>query len=101
MTKLAVLVALAAFATGCSKKSNYDKACQHLVDLAKQELDAEVEKLDKQGMGKLGKELRDRAEASTSSDLATCAKKAEERGIDADCVSGADSLAEAQACLRK
>jgi len=100
MTKLAILAALV-FATGCSKKSNYEKACQHMIDLAKDELDKEIAKLDKQGMGDFGKQLRERAAASTSSDLATCAKKAEEHGIDADCLNAADSLAEAQACLHK
>jgi len=107
MKKLAVLALLVLpLATGCKSKS--EKACQHMIDLATEELDKEIEKIEKLGeldkdgsMKKMAQGLREKAKAKTASDLETCATKMEEHDIDASCILDADSIAEAQRCLKK
>jgi hypothetical protein len=105
MTRFAILLALAVpLAAGCSK-SKTDKACKHMIDLATKELDkqiVEIDRLDKDGsMKKMMVGLKEKAEAQTSSDLATCAAKMEEHDIDESCILDADTLDEAQSCLVK
>ncbi len=103
MTK-AVLVALLAFplAAGCSKPRN-EKACKHMLSLATAELDKQIDqidKLDKDGsMKKMVVEMKERAEAQSASDLATCVSKMEEHDIDPSCILAADTLDETQSCL--
>jgi outer membrane murein-binding lipoprotein Lpp len=91
------------FAGGCSSKP--EKACQHMIDLATSELDKEIEKLEKldpDGKSRqFMQQMRDRAKASTGSDLETCVTKMKEHDIDASCILGADSLDEAQRCMRR
>jgi hypothetical protein len=106
MRKLAaVSILLAALATGCAKKPSYENACKHMIDLATDELDKQIEKiskLDKDGsMKKMVEGMRDKAKSSRGSDLETCVKKSEEKGIDASCVLAADSLDQAMLCGRK
>lgn len=109
MKKLAILTTLLlAFgvATGC--KSSHEKACKHMIDLATEELDKEIEKLEKlekldsnNSMKGFAKELREKADKSRDTDLETCASKMKEHDIDPGCITDADSLEEAQRCLRK
>ncbi len=88
-------------AAGCSKKSSSEKACQHLIDLAKADLDKEIEKikvLDKDGsMTKFTDDMRDQANRSTKSDLATCVT----HKIDSGCILDAASLDDASECLHR
>ena len=37
-------------AAGCSKKSSYEKACQHMIDLTKAELEKQIEKIKVEDM---------------------------------------------------
>ncbi|MBA2543822.1 MAG: hypothetical protein H0V17_29530 [Deltaproteobacteria bacterium] len=103
MKKLAILSTLLlalSVSTGCGKP-NHEKACKHMIELATEELDAEIEKIDKLGGSKdFGKGLREAAAKSRDTDLATCASKMKEHDIDPDCINDADSLAEAQRCLK-
>jgi hypothetical protein len=91
------------FAGGCSNKP--EKACKHMIDLAMTELDQQIAKLDKLDPDGKSKQLiegmRDRAKAKTQSDLDTCVSKMKEHDVDASCILAADSLDEAQKCMRR
>ena len=104
MKKLAVLALLLPLAVGCSK-SKPEKACHHLMDLATEELEKEIAKIEKLDGGELSKkmagELREQAKASSSSDIDICVRKMEEMNVDTSCVLDADSIDEATSCLRK
>ena len=98
-TLLAVSIALT-FALGCSKKGDYSKACEHLLELAHKDLEASLASMP-EDMRKGMSDLKAKAESSRDSDLATCIAKSEEHGVDASCILKADTLDDAQACLSK
>jgi hypothetical protein len=102
---LAASVTAALLAAGCSKKASYENACKHMLNLATDELEKEIEKinkLDKDGsMKKMADGLRDKAKSSTVTDLETCKAKMEEKGVDASCVLDAKTLAQATLCAVK
>lgn len=101
MTRFAIVLALLVpTATACSK-SKTEKACAHMIDLARAELDKQIATIDDGAMKKMLVEMKEKAEAQSDSDLATCAKKMDERDIDAGCILDADTLDEAQGCLFK
>jgi hypothetical protein len=66
------------FGAGC-KKSSPEAACKHLMDLASDELEQQIVKineLDKTGSMKgFADGLREKAKASSGSDLETCKTK--------------------------
>jgi hypothetical protein len=92
------------FAGGC-KKSNPEAACKHLIDLASVELEQQIEKINKLdtdgSMKKMADGLREKAKASSGSDLETCKAKMEAKGVDPSCILDAKTLAAATACMAK
>jgi hypothetical protein len=88
-------------ATGCSKKSgDYQAACEHMIELAKADIEANIQKMGPD-MASFGKELREKAEATTKSDLETCISKSKEREVDASCILDAKTIDEVGPCLQK
>lgn len=84
----------------CSKKGDYEKACNHMIDLAYAELDEQTAALEKLGGDTANhlKDLRKEAEAKRGSDLKTCIEKSEEHKVDADCVLKAGKLDDLKGC---
>ena len=82
---------------GCSKDAKYKAACEHLIELGKADLEGNLKKI---GDPTVTANLRERAAASSKSDLETCTSKAAERGLDTGCVLDAKTLDEALPCLR-
>jgi hypothetical protein len=100
MRKL-VFVMLVLAAAGCSKsKGKYEKACNHMLDLAFQDIDDSIAKTSKldDSMASSLKDMKKQAEGKRDSDLATCVAKSQEHDIDADCILKADKLDDLQSC---
>lgn len=96
-TTIMLVLALAA---GCAKKADYKAACEHLIELGKADIEANIAKLGPE-MADVGEKLRAQAAATAQSDLETCVRKSEERNVDTRCILDAKTIDEASLCLRR
>jgi len=86
---------------GCSKSTaDCQRACEHLIKLGKADIEASIAKMGPE-FADTAKQLRDGANASTASDLATCTSKCSERGLDTSCILASETIDEAMRCTTR
>lgn len=81
-----------------TRNNDYEKACEHMIDLANKELDTMLAGMPDDVSDGL-RDLKEKAAAKRDSDMETCVEKSKEHKIDTKCILAASSLDEAQRCL--